>query len=122
MDFNVKNRSDIAAGCLVLATQSEGAINFGSPTSTSAITSDLMCGEPPFNFDNYAIKPDESKPCACGKKMVSWYSSSVLTSAPPMMPWYWRCACGSRESGGIERGNILNPFMEKWKKANGQTD
>ena len=57
----------------------------------------------------------------CGKRMVRWGTGVVLLSYPPQYPWNWRCGCGHREFGGVERGTTEDEqFMAAWHDANAE--
>ena len=63
---------------------------------------------------------EDAKVCPkCGKSMIRWATGEVLLSYPAQYPWEWRCGCGNRERGGIERGKTEGEiFREAWEAVN----
>lgn len=55
----------------------------------------------------------------CGSNMIKDYHDIYMPSNPPQYPYDWRCGCGFKKSGGVERGKSEDEkFMERWNDAN----
>lgn len=69
------------------------------------------------------VKPpldrDETKGCACGKRMIGCYDESRMRETPPKMQWFWWCGCGKQELGGVWHPVTRDEaLMDRWQRVN----
>lgn len=71
---------------------------------------------------HYEQCPTEHKDCPeCQKKMITEWEPFVMMSSPPQRRWYWWCACGYTEMGGIHIKKAPSPrddCRDDWAKIN----
>jgi len=62
---------------------------------------------------------EETKICPkCNLRMIKWRRRITLLSNPPQYPWDWKCLCGYKEVGGVDRELFdIERFTIAWKKA-----